>query len=142
MLFYYGHFIIILSPQLNQSVQRPGDAWGNTYLVKTEAKNILPCVFHVLFQPPHPAAGHMFADLHFADEVPVEDLFTFYISHRLKIQLSFGFFPACPGNASALLPASLAPLPPSVHIFFVFRLNDVLSFQPSWLPVTPARLPA
>lgn len=52
---------------------------------------VLLCLFHVLISPLHSAAGHIFADLHFADEAPIEELFSFYILHQLQIQLSFGF---------------------------------------------------
>lgn len=45
-------------------------------------------VFCVHFHPLHSAADHVFADLHFTSDVPLEAIFAFYASHQLQIQLS------------------------------------------------------
>lgn len=53
----------------------------------------------------------------------------FYLTHFSTASNSaeLCLFHACLGNAATLLPVSLAPLPPLVHILLLFRLSEALS---------------
>lgn len=97
----------LISSVLKHSIYQRAFATGSTSLSHTQSVSMETSrclrkylatkdwyrylVFRVLFHPLNSEAGHNFADLHFASDVPLEAIFAFYTSHQLQIQLSISF---------------------------------------------------